>query len=226
MAIDPIADSPAPQGSGLARKNLAANFDEFLNLLITQLQHQDPLSPMSTSEFTSQIVQFAAVEQTIATNTNLELLIGLHRASQAASAIDYLGKRIEADGDTTPLVDGYAEWNYALAEQAQTVTLTITADNGTVVYDRPGANDLGAHRLVWDGTDTNGDPLPEGDYTLRVTARGADGAVVAATTTVVGTVSGIQTSGDELLLFVARTGIPLGKVIAILDARPATALRI
>ena len=223
MPITPIANSPAPQASVLAGRSLAADFDSFLQLLITQLQHQDPLSPMDTNEFTSQIVQFASVEQTIATNTNLERLIGLQRASQAASAIDFLGKRIEADGDTTPLVDGYAEWNYALAEQAETVTLTITADDGTVVYDRPGANEPGAHRLVWDGTDANGDPLPEGTYTLRVTARDADGAVVAATTTVVGTVSGIQTSGEELMLFVGRTGIPLSEVIAILDARPATA---
>ena len=116
MEIAAAATSPAQQASSLAGGNLAQNFDDFIMLLVAQLKNQDPLDPISTNEFTNQIVQFASVEQAIATNTNLERMIALQRSNQITSAVGYLGKRIEAEGDTTALADGIAEWNYSLPE--------------------------------------------------------------------------------------------------------------
>ena len=223
MEIQAASAAASQSKSTLSRANLTESFDNFLNLLTTQLQHQDPLSPMDSSEFTHQIVQFAGVEQSIATNTNLEQLISLQQANRAASAIEYLGKRIEANGETTPLVDGYAEWNYALSEQAKSVKLTIADSSGNTVYSRAGGTDLGAHQLVWDGNDDNGDPAPDGNYTLSVTAYNEEGKAMTPTTTVVGHVTGIETQGDDLTLFVGQSGIPLSQVIAILDSRKAAA---
>jgi flagellar basal-body rod modification protein FlgD len=222
MEIQAASAAAANQSkSSIAKADLADSFDNFLNLLTTQLKHQDPLSPMDTNEFTNQIVQFANVEQSITTNTNLEQLISLQQANRTASAIEYLGKRIEANGETTPLVDGYAEWNYALAEPAKSVKLTITDSSGNTVYSRSGATELGAHQLVWDGIDDDGNPAPGGNYTLTVAARNEEGKAMKPTTTVVGHVTGIETQGEDLMLFVGRSGIPLSQVIAILDSRQA-----
>ena len=58
-----------------AATGLAENFDSFLTLLTTQLQHQDPTKPMDTNQFTEQIVQFTSVQQAVKTNSNLEKLI-------------------------------------------------------------------------------------------------------------------------------------------------------
>jgi flagellar basal-body rod modification protein FlgD len=221
MEIQAASAAASQSKSTLSRANLTESFDNFLNLLTTQLQHQDPLSPMDSNEFTNQIVQFAGVEQSIATNTNLEKLISLQQANRTASAVEYLGKRIEANGQTTPLVDGYAEWNYALSEQAKSVDLTITDSSGNKVYGRSGATDIGAHQLIWDGIDDSGNPAPDGNYTLTVTARDEEGKAMKPTTTVVGHVTGIETQGDDLTLFIGQSGIPLSQVIAILDSRPA-----
>ncbi len=216
-------NSQAQQASVLAGQDLAENFDTFLMLLITQLENQDPLAPMDTNEFTSQIVQFASVEQEIASNTNLERLIALQRSNQAAAAVGYLGKRIEAEGDTTALIDGYAEWNYGLPEKADTVSLMIVDELGNQVFQSPGPTDLGAHQFIWNGLDSAGNPVPDGLYTLSVTANGSDGNAIATTMTVVGQVDGIETTGDTVVLFVGPIGIPIEEVISILDARENSA---
>ena len=65
-----------------AVKTLSADLDSFLLLLTTQLQHQDPLSPMEPTEFTQQLVSFAAVEQQIQSNANLEDLLKLDQVSR------------------------------------------------------------------------------------------------------------------------------------------------
>jgi len=218
-------NSQAQQASVLAGQDLAENFDNFLMLLVAQLENQDPLEPMDTNEFTSQIVQFASVEQEIASNTNLEQLIALQRSNQAAAAVGYLGKRIEAEGNTTALIDGYAEWNYGLPENADTVELMVVDELGNQIYHTEGSNDLGAHQFVWNGLDDSGNPVADGLYTLSVTATGTDGEAIATTMTVVGQVDGIETTGDSVVLFVGPIGIPIGDVISILDPpnKPAEA---
>ncbi len=211
-------NSQAQQASVIAGQDLAENFDNFLMLLVTQLENQDPLEPMDTNEFTSQIVQFASVEQEIASNTNLERLIALQRSNQAAAAVNYLGKRVEAEGNTTVLTDGYAEWNYGLPENADTVELMVVDELGNQIYHTEGANDLGAHRFVWNGLDDSGNPVPDGLYTLSINATDAEGQAIAPTMTVVGQVDGVETTGDTVVLFVGPIGIPIGDVISILDA--------
>ena len=69
----PAAD-PNSQAA-VAQKKLDEDLNRFLTLLITQLENQDPLDPMDASEFTSQLVQFASVEQQISQNSNLEKLL-------------------------------------------------------------------------------------------------------------------------------------------------------
>lgn len=211
-------NTQAQQASLIAGQNLAENFDNFLMLLVTQLENQDPLEPLDTNEFTNQIVQFASVEQEIASNSNLEQLIALQRSNQAAASVNYLGKRIEAEGNTTVLSDGYAEWNYALPESANSVDLLIVDEVGNQIFHSQGATNFGAHRFVWNGLDDSGNPVPGGLYTLSISATDAQGQAIAPATTIVGQVSGVETTGDSVALFIGPIGIPIGDVISILDA--------
>ncbi len=73
---------------------MSGNFDTFLQLLTTQLQNQDPTSPMDTNQFTQQLVQFSQVEQQISTNDNLKSLIALGQSRSSADAVSYLGKTV------------------------------------------------------------------------------------------------------------------------------------
>lgn len=99
MSITPVAEL-ATQRSGL---DSAA----FLNLLVTQLQHQDPLEPMDQSEFISQLAQLQAVQEAIELNDNVQQLLGLQTWTHA---LGLLGRHVTAiDPATGQAVEGPVE---------------------------------------------------------------------------------------------------------------------
>ncbi len=89
---------------------LADDFDNFLTLLTAQLQAQDPLDPMDSSEFTQQLVQFTAVEQQIQSNKNLENIAALVAFNGMTSAVSFLGKDVTVNQDVANLQGGNAVW--------------------------------------------------------------------------------------------------------------------
>ena len=97
--LEKVKKESNPATSETARKSLSDNFDQFLLLLTTQLQNQDPTDPLDTNEFTSQLVQFSSVEQAVKTNTNLEKMLSLLQTSQLDTAVGYIGKAVEAKGN-------------------------------------------------------------------------------------------------------------------------------
>lgn len=201
--IDPVSSSAANASqSTRAGASLAANFDMFLSLLTTQLQNQDPLSPMDSQAFTEQLVQFSSVEQAISTNKNLETLIGLVQANATGAAVGYLGREAEAATDRAALTDGQARWRYELPKEAASVTLSITTPEGRVVANLSGQTGRGDHDVLWNGEDARGNRLPDGEYRLRVTALDADGRAIAARTRTVGLVTAVDLAptGPELTL--------------------------
>ena len=87
--------------SRAALSKLTSDLDNFLTILTAQLQHQDPLEPLDTHEFTNQLVQFSSVEQAIQQNKNLESIIELNQNNMAISAVSYIGKEVSAAGKST-----------------------------------------------------------------------------------------------------------------------------
>jgi flagellar basal-body rod modification protein FlgD len=198
-----------------ATASLADNFDTFLLLLTTQLRNQDPLEPLSSNEFTAQLVQFAGVEQSITTNKNLEALIALNWAAMSGSAIGYLGQNVTLSSDKAALSNGSAEWSYTLGGAAKTVTLTVTDETGRIVYAGEGAKEAGQHKFAWDGRDNGGVMLPDGKYTLTVTARDTSDEAIKTTVRTGGLVSAVDFSGNEPMLTVNGIAVPLNKVLSV-----------
>src|ERR1700760_4834360 len=117
-----ISSSTNPSGSTAdAATGLTQNFNTFLTLLTTQLQNQDPLSPMDSNQFTQQLVMFSQVEQQINTNDNLQSLIALNLSQNANSAVNYIGRSVvmtNGEGSLeTNSDDGTknCDWTYNLA---------------------------------------------------------------------------------------------------------------
>ncbi len=76
-----------------SRSTMASNFDQFLQLLTTQLKNQSPLDPLDTNQFTQQLVQFSGVEQQLKTNELLNNMITGSRISAATGAVSFMGRR-------------------------------------------------------------------------------------------------------------------------------------
>lgn len=198
-----------------ASSTLAQNFDNFLILLTTQLQNQDPLAPMESTEFTNQLVQFSSVEQQVAQNKRLEELIAIQKSNQAVAAVGFLGTTVEAFGDTTMLEGGEARFGYTLPPDANSVTITILDDQDNVVRSLEGETELGKHELVWDGINDQGLPAPDGAYRIRITVKDADGELLDVTTSVVGTVTSVSAEDGIVVLGFGEITVPLADVISV-----------
>src|SRR5665213_1469269 len=145
--------STSSNSSGLASdsSSIAGNFDTFLSLLTTQLKNQNPLDPLDTNQFTSQLVQFSSVEQQLKTNTFLQTLVQSSQNSAANAAVGYIGKTVTSSGVDSDLKNGQATWSFNLPQAAK-VTVTIKDASGNQVYTENGSLGSGLGQFNWDGT--------------------------------------------------------------------------
>ncbi len=201
--------------SNTAMQQLSGNLNTFLTLLTTQLQNQDPLSPMDSTQFTQQLVEYSQVEQQINTNTNLQNLISLQQSGAAAAAVGYLGKEVTITNGKAALTNGTATWNYSLGATAASTTLSITNSSGQVVYQGSGSTAAGNNTFTWNGQDNNGNQLPDGIYTLAVNATTSAGTTITSNVGTTGTVSEINLSGGTPQLMVGSMAVPLSSVSTI-----------
>src|SRR5471030_3223565 len=118
---------------GIDQQTIAGNFNSFLQLLTTQLKNQNPLDPLDTNQFTSQLVQFAQVEQQLRSNDQLATLVSLQKTTQSTAALSFVGQNVVVDGSTAPLQNGSATWDLAVPKPA-TATVNIKSATGQTVY--------------------------------------------------------------------------------------------
>ncbi len=167
--------APATTASGNSLTKLAGNFDDFLKLLMTQLQNQDPTSPMDTNQFTSQLVQFTSVEQQINTNSSLTKLIQATQGSNLLQASALVGQMVEVSGDQLSLQNGQASLHIT-GSIAQPVKIGVYAQSGAKLQEATVVPQAGSKSWTWDGKDATGRTMPDGAY--KVVVKAADGSDV------------------------------------------------
>ena len=178
---------------------IASNFTTFLQLLTTQLQNQDPLSPMDTNQFTQQLVEFASVEQQMKSNDSLTTLVSLEQAAQSTQALALVGATVVVDGSTTQLTNGKANWSLNVTKPA-TATVTIKDVTGQTAYTSTFGVNPGTQNFTWDGHDTNGTLWPDGAYTMTATAADASGQSTAISTQIQARVDSVDLTQTPPLL--------------------------
>lgn len=210
-ASNSFAATAAKKNSGAS---IANNFDQFLTLLTTQLKNQSPLDPLDTNQFTQQLVQFASVEQQLKTNETLTTLLSINKATTATNALGYIGSSIRADGSTTQLKGGRAEWALDAARAGEATITIKNKDGGVVATDRRTLN-AGSQSYTWNGRTSTGAVAPEGAYKIEVSARDTTGGSVAVKTEIVGVVDSVDLSGDLPILKIGALTVGIDKVKSI-----------
>lgn len=190
-------------------------YNTFITLLTSQLTHQDPLNPTNTDTFTQELIQLSGVEQQLDTNQTLSTMSTDLSTITQANGLGYVGKTVTASGDTSPLQSGSAQWDYTLNSAAQSVTLTVKDSSGDTVYSTSGDTGSGQHSFSWDGTTTSGSTETTGDYTLSVSATDTSGNPISASVSMVGQVTGVDTSGGSTQLLVGDIDVAIANVTAI-----------
>ncbi len=212
-------------GSGLAAAGSSKNGGEvdkeaFLKLLITQLQNQDPLSPMEGTEFVSQLAEFSSVEQAIAQSQHLEVISMQLTGIASNEAVGLIGKDVTVRGRNISF-DGVSPTGFSanLDDDASEVTVTIRDANGNAVKTMEmGPQDKGAVKVPWDGRNDAGTQVPAGNYTVDVTAKDGSGNPVSVSQDVRGKVVGISfEKGYPEVILDNGARAPISDLIAVHD---------
>jgi flagellar basal-body rod modification protein FlgD len=190
----------AASGANAAQSasTLSTNFDTFLTILTAQIQNQDPLEPMDSTQFTEQLVQFSGVEQQIRVNTQLETLIAATNSSAGASLSGYLGQDAEIDSAGAQFTGDPINWRYELPSDATSTTVTVTDAAGKVLYSETGELTAGKHDFTWDGTLLKGGKAAaDQPYWISVVAEDANKKAITPSHSLVTRITGVDLTYGE-----------------------------
>ena len=195
------ASSSASSGSSV---NSVQN--QFMTLLVTQLQNQDPLNPMDNAQITSQMAQLSTVTGINQLNTTLQSLMSAYQANQSVQAASMIGKNVLVNGSTLSYSGSPMNFGINLASAADTVNVSILNASGQAIDSFSlGAQPSGVVPLQWDGTTSSGSAAPSGNYTIQVKAS-SSGNAVTAQPLVYGTVSSVVNNGSSTQVDVSGVG--------------------
>ena len=175
--------------------------EQFLQLLVTQLQNQDPLNPMEDQEFIAQMAQFSSLEQLMNLNVSMQGLTDATNNQQMFSATNYIGKN-STEGADGEIVSEITPFYYTFNAPTTSTTITVYDAQGNPVYvENLDAKDGGTvFKFQWDGKNNSGETMPDGTYTVAVTAKDADGEAVLCTPMVADKVTDILRDGSTIYL--------------------------
>lgn len=154
--------------------------DEFLELMMAQLKHQDPMKPMENGEFLGQMAQFSTVSGIDKMQLSLDELSSGYMSSQTLEATKLVGQEVLVESNQITLSgEGEISGRFALDTASGDVKLDVTDSTGKVVrHIDLGEHAAGRHDFAWDGLDNKGVRVPPGDYTIGVSA--SDGSEYVA----------------------------------------------
>jgi flagellar basal-body rod modification protein FlgD len=193
-----------------AQKRTQNLSNQFLKLLVAQMQNQDPLNPMDNSQVTSQIAQINTVSGINDLNNQLAKINGQINTSQQLQASALIGHEVLVPGDQVRVGKQGAATPFGidLPQDAAKVTVTITDDMGTVVH-QSAHSDLkaGVQSFSWDGKDANAKPVDAGSYTVSIQAEDAAGQPIKVKPLATGYVDGVVSSADVPQLDLGPDGL-------------------
>ena len=194
---------------------------DFLQLLVTQLKNQDPLSPMQSQEFAAQLAQFSSLERLMSIDDNLKQGIDsdmlLAQTINNTLATTFIGKEVLSQGDNIALLSGQtAPLSFELGDNAQKVTVKIYDENDNLVRTIEISElDRGRHTIEWDGNDENGNALAGGNYRFEVEALDGDENPVNVQTYSRGIVSAVKYENGQPVLIVNGKEVYFGDIVQI-----------
>ena len=178
--------------------------DEFLRLLVAQMQNQDPLNPQDGAEFVAQLAQFTNIELGLETNERLAGLQAFGQSTSRAAMMDLVGKSIDAEFESFRLTDDAQPLDLTLDLEgaADEVEVVIVDGNGDEVRRLElGKRGEGESAFHWDGLGTDGKPLPPGNYTVEIVATHDTEGKVGARALVSGTATSVEFTEDGATMF-------------------------
>ena len=196
--------------------------EDFLLLLVTQMQLQNPLDPLSNQDFAAQLANFSSLEQLTNLNRTMEASqladLALTNSISNAMSASLIGKRVLAESDRFAHISpGIDQMQFTVTEPAESVRVRVVTELGNVVFEKDlGALPKGSHDFKWDGVDKNGNLVADGQYVFEVSATGSRGQDVTGKQLTAGKVTAVRFRDGRAFLLVNNVEIPINEIIEIL----------
>lgn len=222
------AINAGPNQSLFGTNNAALGKEDFLRILVTQLRNQDPINPVNSENFATQLAQFSSLEQLQNINDSLgqsiESDLLLNQAINNTMATTLIGQTVRAAGNTVSVSGGKgADINFSLGAAAKKVTIEIRDASGSIVKTVELEQKVaGDHKFEWDGKDASGNQVAEGKYQFSVQAEDVEGNAVATQEFIVGEITGIRYQDGGAILVLGNLNVSLGSVIEIGTGKDGT----
>ena len=189
--------APSKATSGMGQQ-------DFLKLFTTQLQNQNPLDPTKNEAFVAQLAQFSQLEATTNMATQLTSFVSSQSGDRMLAGASLIGKKVALDDVPVAMIGGQpVQGLIQLPNGASGMKLEVMDSTGTVVRQQiAGAQAAGEVTLTWDGRNSAGDLVADGNYTFKatVTAGGATGVVPVKTLSTVRSVSQTDAASELMVM--------------------------
>lgn len=203
----------APSIATSDQASITADFETFLQMLTTQLKNQDPLNPMESTEYATQLATFSGVEQQVRTNELLETLTNGTATQGLGQLGGWIGMQASAE---MPVAFSGAPVTVQTtpAVRADRLELVVSDAAGAVVQRLP--IPLSDAAFEWTGADLGGNTLPPGTYALAVENWDGEDLIETRTASVRATVEEVQLNAGEVVLTMqGGVQIPADAVIGL-----------
>ena len=207
---DPTKAPAASTSNGTSAKDLSQNF---LKMLTVQLQNQDPLNPMDNAAMTAQLAALNQVDGINKLNTSVTSLVAQMQSANFMNLASSVGKTALSAGSKAYYSGNPVSMAAKLDTSVSSLKAVIRDSNGQIVskFDF-GAAASGVTDFIWDGADDSGNEVPQGMYTLELTATDSQGKVSYPDSYVGAMVASIGQEGSDL-----RVGLSDGRNILSTD---------
>lgn len=192
MSVASVLNATGGVVGGVQEDPNTLSSTDFMHLLVTELQNQDPLEPMSTSEMSSQLTQMTMNEQLTEMGATMQENLRMSQSINNTAMLALVGQNVTVAGDEVHVQAGTASGTMVNVAGPGTVEVVVTDENGAEIARYVEDVDAGLNTVDWDGLGTDGEPVADGEYTVTVTATDRDGKEMEAEVLMTGPVGGLR----------------------------------
>jgi flagellar basal-body rod modification protein FlgD len=220
--MDPVSATSAAATRNAQATNTSKNTtltqQDFLQLFTKQLQYQDPLKPMDSTQMLTQMTQLNTISALDTMTKSIQNMEANQASASSLQAVGLIGKKVEAKGNSLS-IDGQgkvSEGSYQLAKAGQVYIQIFDATGNVVGVIDKGVKDTSKQTFTWDGKNLQGAQLPAGEYTFNVSAVDENNQPIQVTTSRIATVTGISFENGVAYLNMGSGRVTINDIIAIL----------
>jgi len=204
--ISQAATASNSQSVAQSTKDTAMGKEDFLSLLVAQLQNQDPLNPDDPTEFTAQLAQFSSLEQLFTLNESMNKFVESNANADRFTTLNTIGKDVAYHTGDFDYTTGSIEVGYSLDGVASEVNLSLQLNGATIATFKGTELGKGNHFFTWDGLTKDGDQAGSGNYKIVLQAKAANGESIGVAPLIKSEVTGVDLESESGTILITKAG--------------------